>query len=298
MTATRLKPLPLERFHYVQPPHYTIREAFIDYGHDRLIRRGKDVLRPWIGYNNLFHVIPPEHAVEKITSAQIEDYVRWRMETAGSLLTPKRELTFVKASFIYAHRRNRTGLVPYFEIPEAECAFRRPLTDEEYKLVMRQPMTGRLKRFYRLAYFTGHRAEAIEELTWSRVDFQRLTINFNVPGRRLTNKRRNAAFPIPDEFIETLQGWKAMAKDEFVIGAGGTTYPEAHRVVRELAGITDPTVVPRHCMRKFFATRLFEAQADPEKVALLIADRADMLRKHYVTFSDSSMREVANIGAR
>jgi integrase len=58
--------------------------------------------------------------------------------------------------------------------------------------------------FYVMAYWTGHRARAIETLKWERVNFEARTIDFNEPGARRTNKRRVDGFPIPDELLPRL----------------------------------------------------------------------------------------------
>lgn len=288
------KPIDLTQFADIIRPYHTLHDCFCAYSNERLLRKGKDVLRPWQGFNRFFDVAPPSADPAELKTGQIEEFIEKRVDEGMSLGTVRRELVFVKAAILYAFRRNRISKAPYFELPDYIPKKRRPLTDDEYRLVIRQRMSGRLYRFYRVAYYTGHRSQAIQELTWDRVDFQNLTFDFNVPGRRITNKRRCADFPIPDEFVETLEGWRGMARDEFVIGAGPSTYPEAAHVVRDLAKITDPSVVPRHCMRKMFATRMFAARKDPELVGHLMADRPDTLRRAYVTHSDERLRDAVN----
>lgn len=297
MTGPR-RHIDLSRFKFEQPPYYTVHETFTAYSRERLIAKGKDRMRAWHGFNLFMDVVPPSQDVTTITTGQVEDYIDMRLAAGKSALTVRRELTFVKAAIGNAHRRNRIKLVPFIELPDGQGVERIPLTEEQYRVVIKQPMSGRLYRFYRVAYYTGHRAEAIEQLTWDRVDFERGTINFNVPGRLVTNKRRNGAFPIPDDFRNTLLAWKAMAKDAFVIGAGSTTYPEARHVVRELCGFTDPRLVPRHCMRTMFATELFEREANPEVVGKLMADDPNTLRSNYVKFRPETLLAVANVRAK
>lgn len=297
-TSGPRRPIRLERFQFVPPAWYTIHQCFCDYARERLIAKGKDANRAWGGFNNFMEVVEPPQEVTKLTTGQVEDFIDLRTSQGVTAATVVRELTFVKAAINYAHRRNRIGLVPYIELPDAQHKFRRPLTEEEYRLVMKQPMSGRLYRFYRLGYYTGHRPRAMEELTWGRTDLERGFFDFNVPGRLVTNKRRNGAFPIPDEFLDTLRGWKSMAKDEYVIGTGGSTYHEAAYVVRVRAGIKDPTLVPRHCLRKMFATVLFERKANPELVAKLMADRADTVRKYYFAPGEAKLRDVVNLRAQ
>lgn len=299
----------LSKFHYEQPDHYTVRDCFIDYTHHRLIKRGKDPLRAWSGFMLFMDIVPPKQDVTKITEGQVEDYVDLRMTTCGSLLTPKRELTFVKAAILNAHRRNHIQVVPYFEIPSAEPKYRRPLTEPEFRLVMSKPMSERLRRFYWLAYYVGHRSQAMEQFQWPGVNFETGLMNFNVPGRLVTNKKRCSAFPIPDEFLPRLLSWKERAKNNYVIGLGpkgvcSSTYSEAAYVVRELAGLTDPTLVPRHCMRKMFATELADrmiaatGQADMHTIGFLIADEEKTVRDHYFECKKERIADAANLRTR
>lgn len=263
------KAFDLQRFKYPPPDYYTLHQAFIDYSHDRFVKRGRNPVAMWVGFNTLMtEVVNPYLPAHELAASHVDDFVEL-YEAAGSTpATAVKYLTYVKAAIIYAHRRKRIRELPVIEIPDAEHMQRRPLTPEEFKLVMRQKMSARLRRFYRLAFFTGHRARAIEELTWDRVDLKRRVIDFNVPGRKVTNKKRCADFPIVDEFLDLLKQWKAGAKDDYVIGLGergvcSSTFKDARYVVRTLAGITDPKVAPRHCMRSTFATELFEKGANP-----------------------------------
>jgi integrase len=299
------------RFKFPPQPHYTVHQMFCDYSRERLIAKGKDPVKAWGGFNRFMRadLVPPYQAAEKITTGQIEDFIDARMATGLSIITVIRELTFVKAAVRNAHRRNRIAVLPYIEIPEGEAKHRRPLTEEEYRLVMSKPMSARLRRFYIVAYYTGHRSRAIEEVKWRQIDFGRRLINFNVPGRIITNKRRCAEFPIPDEFLARLVSWKARAKDDYVIGLSPTgkvvsTYNEAAYVVRELCGLTDPSLVPRHCIRKMFATELVDrmieenGEADLETVGFLMADDPGTVRKNYLVNKPQTVRNAANLRAR
>ena len=287
----------LKRYQYKAPGHYEVRQCFIHYSHERLIKRGKSPIRAWIGFNNFMEIVNPWQAAAEIKTGQVEEYVDRRLEQGVTALTMRRELAFVKAALMHAHRRNRITILPPIELPEGQGKFRRPMDELDFRLVMAQTMSDRLRKFYWVAYYTGHRSAAIEELTWDRVllDAEKPTIDFNVPGRLITNKRRAADFPIPEDFMPMLREWKASAKDEYVIGKGSTTYNEAAHAVRVLAKIEDPLLVPRHCMRKMFATECFERDASAEVVGRLLADDPNTLRKHYVQFKDSTLRDVANL---
>lgn len=290
-------PIDLSRFQREHPGFYTVHDAFCHYSHDRLIKRGKDCLRAWVGFNRFLEVVDPYQRAEDLASGQIEDFIDLRTGQGKSLLTVARELAFIRAAFTNAYRRNRITKQLYIEIPEGQAKFRRPLAPEEFAVVITRPqMSERLRRFYWGAYHTGHRSTAIEEWAWDRTDLAKRVIDFNIPGRPITNKRRCAAFPISDEFLELLVQWRAAPLDGsgLVIGEGPSTYKEADYIVREVCGFTDPTLVPRHCMRKMFATEMFELEEDPERVGFMMADSPAILRSNYVTFKQRVLLAAVN----
>lgn len=286
----------------------TLGRAADDYMREHLVRKGKGWRRIAICFKFFFQHISSKLDCEELTSEQLEEYADWRMKTYKvNPLTARADLIFVQAMLKHAKKRNRIKLIPHFAMPEGPFAKRRPLTEDEYVKVVDcihgKQEFARLERFYILTYWTGVRSQAAEDLKWTRVDLDRRIINFNPEGRKVTpTKRRVDCFPIPDELYAILVDWKREAKDEYVIGAGPrgrctTTYHHAAYAVRVLAGITDPTLVPRHCMRKMYATVLFDKGANPEHVGALTGDNPDMLRKHYIKFEAERLRVTANMRA-
>lgn len=102
--------------------------------------------------------------------------------------------------------------VPAFDLPADGLPRQRWLTIAEIDALhsaareMRggAPRLSRGERFLWLALETAARKEAILDLTWDRVDFELKTIDFNVPGRRLTKKRR-VVVPISSALLPVLQ---------------------------------------------------------------------------------------------
>lgn len=295
----------LSRYQYPPQPHYTINECFTDYSREKYVNKGRDPRAPWSCFRGFLRpgLVDPSWPAAAVSAGQVEDFTDAMVAAGRTLATAAKTLTFVKAALVHAKRRKRIAELPEIEIPKSESKWRRPLTEDEFKLVMRQKMSARLRKFYRVAWFTGHRAEAIEQLTWDRVDMERRLIDFNVPGIVSVNKKRCRAFPICEEFAALLDQWRSSNATPYVIGLGvrgrvTSTYHEAAYVVRELAGLKDPTLVPRHCMRKMYATEMFDKQADPEVVGFLLADKPDTLRKHYVKLKESRVRDVAALRSR
>lgn len=72
-----------------------------------------------------------------------------------------------------------------------------------------------LPLFIQIALYTGQRASAVLDLTWSQIDLVRGRINFNPPGRTQTKKRR-PIIPVPRALLATLRRRHAQAERERV----------------------------------------------------------------------------------
>lgn len=83
-----------------------------------------------------------------------------------------------------------------------------------------------------------------------------------------------------------------------VIGEGYSTFREAAHVVRDLCGLTDPTLVPRHCMRKKLASDLIAAGVNIEIVSHLISDDPKTLRRNYITHRRDNLMAGAAVLSR
>lgn len=235
------------------------------YVHERARRLGQDVQRLVYVAVHWTRIMGEAAEVGKWKIADVQRFVDARQDEGVKATTIRRDMCLMQAALNHNMKRERLDRVPHFEKPSGEGSKRRPLTEEEFARIMRQPMLGRIKRFFLLAYWTGHRSRAIEELTWDRVDLERRTLDFNVPGRRLHNKRRVSGFPIPDELLPRLEQWKVLAKDAYVIGLGprgrcSTTYHDCKAVLRSV-GISEHGIA-RHTLRKTFVTERLKLDAN------------------------------------
>ena len=287
------------RFDFPNP--VTLLDAWRDYIHEHAKARGQEIRR-------LVYVAKPWLRIMGIDStpgdwkrADVRHYVDTRRAEGKSDATIRRELCLQHAALNHELHWERIAKVCYFEKPSAGSKVRRPLTEEEYRRLMRSPLTFRLRMFFVMAYWTGHRARAIETLTWDRVHFDTRTIDFNEPGARRTNKRRVDGFPIPDELLPRLEAaYQRPARDEYVIGRGprgrvSTTYHQAKDALRAV-GI-DEVGICRHTLRKTFVTERIKAGGNPEKIAALIADNPATMRRHYSVLMSEDLRATANLRA-
>ncbi len=196
----------------------------------------------------------------------------------------RRELSMAQAAVRHAAREERILAAPQFELPEGSDPRIRFLTEDEHRKLMALPMEGRLRRFFRLAFGTGARSEAIMELTWSRVDMVNRLIDFRVAGVRYKNKRR-AVVPISDELYRQLEAMAAApGRDEFVVGRGpsGRNTSTHHLAKRAMKAIgIDETGVSRHVARHTFASWRLQRGVPVEHVAALMGDTPAMVTKVY-----------------
>lgn len=275
--------------------------AFHFYIHEHCMRMGQDLQRVTILLRQACEIFGLDAEVENLKRADGAVFEAERLAQGVSLATIKRDLTIVLAAIRHNYKWERITRVPYFEIPKCRYKKRRPMTDAEYKALMRQPMSWRLRMWNRIAYYTGHRAGAIETLTWSRVHMDTWTIDFNEPGARITNKRRTDGFPVgPDLQRILLAAWERRQlkglTDPYVIGLstnGKVTPTYKEQVKWKVAAGIPAEVVPRHSIRKNFVTGLLASGADHLKVAALISDKPAMMLEHYNEFSQLALRETA-----
>lgn len=134
-----------------------------------------------------------------------EDLERYRVARVRARIsggTIRRELGALEAALRWASRDRGSGVrredIPYIEKPpvsQPRDLFLREVEEQEFYAAAMGLSIGRarlapLTVFVALALDTGARAEAIMELTWDRVDLAAGTIDYRVPGRVVTRKRR------------------------------------------------------------------------------------------------------------
>lgn len=284
-------------------PPYLLADAWRHYIQEHCRRRGQEVRRVVYIARHWLRIMGPEAEPNFWKIADVSRYEDARRAEGAMGTTIRREMCIQQAALRHGIKRERLDRVPHFEKPAATHHIRRAMTEDEFRRLMKSPLPHRIRMFYLLAYWTGHRSRAIETLTWDRVNFENRSINFNEPGVRRTNKRRVDGFPIPDELYDRLVAAKARrdAKaphDPYVIGLGprgkcSTTYMECKKALAAI-GI-DEEGICRHTMRKTFVTERIKAGANPEKIALLIGDNAGTMRKHYAILLTEDLRDTANL---
>lgn len=149
--------------------------------------------------------------------------------------------------------------------------------------------SGRLSRIHRfvwIATFTGARKEAVQELRWDQVDFDRRVIFFQAPGTRVTKKRRPSV-PIFDELMPVLRQAHAERIGPYVIDQGDirnawgafirkTPWPDLHI----------------HDLRRSFFTMLVTNGMSLTDIAMEYQISLHVLMKHYAKYAADRGRDL------
>ena len=237
--------------------------------------------------------------VDLVGHAEIAAYKTKRMVAGGIAgATVRRELTALGAALNWAVKTRFGGGavkgedVPWIDKPPAGTPRVAWLNEEQepvfHALAMGLSM-GR-KRLHRLSLFVGlgldtaARKEAIEELTWDRVDLDRGRIDFRVPGKATGNKRRTVT-EISKRLRPLLERghreWVARGAPpgERVVGAGAVR-KAWERWVGE-AGFLFPWMTP-HLMRHSWAKLNARAGVSLFDVATVLGDRYETVARNYL----------------
>jgi integrase len=247
---------------------------------------------------SIFGTVEPHADALKINRATGLEHWNRRQADGVSSSSARRELTVLGAVLNHAVKWERIPKAPKLFKPEPSPPRVMHFTPEQYGQLMRLPMPRRMRMFWLLAFGTGARSEAIEELTWDRIHWERKTADYRVPGALYKNKRRIAA-PLNSQLLMRLRNYYEIRdpSDPYVIGRGRSrtgrpvsTYNEAAKCIKAL-GIYKPGMA-RHVARHTFATWLLQSKkVRIDRVAFLLGDDVKMVERVYGHLSPEDMAD-------
>lgn len=183
--------------------------------------------------------------------------------------------------------------VPAFELPEDGEPRDRWLRAEEIQACItaaaemrRGDRLSRGEIFLWLALETGARKQAILDLTWDRVDFDLGAIQYNVPGRKKTNKRR-ANPPISPALRPVLERAFAERRNDRVIESSGGI-PAALARIGKRAGVKGLTP---HVCRHTAATHMARRGVPMWKIGGVLGNSATIVEKVYAKHTPDGLRD-------
>lgn len=134
-------------------------------------------------------------------------------------ITIRNELAVIRAALNWCEKESLIEKAPFIQMPKLPPSQVSHLSKEEFRQLLDGAVRPHVRLFMKLAVATGARSNALLDLTWDRVDFQRGRITLNPVDRVQTSKYR-ATVPMNAQIRASLEEAKAGALSQFVIEHG------------------------------------------------------------------------------
>lgn len=247
----------------------------------------------------------------EITDKTLEPFIEKRRAAGRRPSTIRSEVEILRTAFRYLEKQTRGRqdrapfFAPSFALPPASPPRERWLTKEEAAKLL-DSMTGHWKRkhlylFTAIGLCTAARPGAILDLTWDRVHWNvgaHGQIDFRNPNRPTFTRKMRAVVPMNKRLRETLEAAYAELDDErrkgHVITYCGRPIEspvgvwEGFVKAVERAGI--PPATP-YTLRHTAATWAAMAGVPLDKIAEMLGDKIETVRKHYAKFQPEYLKE-------
>jgi integrase len=153
--------------------------------------------------------------------------------------------------------------------------------------------------FILLGLYTGRRKEAILSLRWPQVDLEAGRIDFEVSGRRRTNKKRGV-IQIPPRLLPHLRRARKRGTDlGYVLHINGERIKDIKKGFEAACERAGPDGVSPHTQRHTAATWLMQAGTDVWQASGFLSMSMETLQRVYGHHHPDYQREAAeNIGRR
>lgn len=134
-------------------------------------------------------------------------------------ITVRNELAVIRAALNWCEKNKLIGKAPFIEMPSIPASNVGHLSKAEFRRLLENAQAPHIKIFLQLAVGTGARTNALLDLTWDRVDFDRNVIILNPQDRVQTSKYR-ATVPMNAQLRAALLEAKEGAMSDYVVEHG------------------------------------------------------------------------------
>lgn len=261
-----------------------------------------DETRGWVWKNLEQHF--GDVRVTDVNDTLVEEYIAKREKgvigRVSVASTVRRELSALRACFNWCANRKRKLIpanhVPIFDLPPDGDPKDRWLRREEIQKLLDVAAVRRVglrlsraERFIWIALETAARKQAILDLTWDRVDFETGVVDYDVPGRKKTKKKRTAV-PISTALRSILERAFAEREGSLVLDHGGSIDKTIMRIATQ-AGVAD---VSPHVLRHTAATHMARNGVSLWSVAGILGNSIHMVERVYAKHCPDKLREAVN----
>lgn len=228
------------------------------------------------------------HEARSIDRGVCRAYVGARGRAGIGNGTIRRELGTLRAAIRWAHPNNES----VFWFPASPPPRERHLTREEFKaLIHAAEKEPHIKLFAMLALTTAGRAQAILDLTWDRVDFERGIIRLSGESGR---RKGRATVPMTPEAKTALLEASEAALSDYVIEWAGRKVGSVKKGFRAACRRAGLEGVTPHVLRHSAAVWMAEAGISmPEIAQYLGHSNSRTTEMVYARFSPDYLRNAA-----
>lgn len=216
-----------------------------------------------------------------VTSRRLEEHMAARAGAGVSGATIRRQVNTLLAAYSFCERKKiiPAGLRPNVELPEDSKPRERWLTRAQEAAHLAAAAAEPNPKVYLitlLGLHTAHRAGALCDLTWERVNFETGLIDFRDPRLPQTRKRRTVV-PMTAELRRALMEWRVRQGpgQKLVLGYGAKK-----AYMRWLPRSPHPWAT-LHVLRHTFATLALQAGRPIWQVAGVLADDVQTVQRTY-----------------
>jgi integrase len=252
-------------------------------------------------------LVPIRRELGHLTPGQLDaqvlqDYTQQRPVKPG---TVRRELGALRTVLIWAGKQKLFSRDDMPSIDESVLPQDGPPRDKfldtkQEQALWDQAMSWpdqRIKLFIALGLETAARREAILDLTWDRIDLGLKQIDYRVPGKRITKKRRTRV-PISDRLMPVLVVAHQEAHKRSNGGTGAGKVVGMTDISRPLAAFVEasktPWVTP-HVLRHTWGSLKAMKGASLYDIAKVMGDKIETIEKYYLHLTPDHLRSVVNL---
>jgi len=239
-------------------------------------------VRDDFGYLNAESItrLQSRNFIQKMKKTPVKNIQGDVTATGYSNGTIRKSLILLSAALKHAERENLITKAPHIEKPSPPLPRDKWATKEQVRHLLDTIQTPHIKLFAMLALHTVSRKQAILELKWEQVDFARKQIDFNIPGRMETTKRR-VPTPMNTLLYDAMKEAQSLAYTDFVIEYLGKPVSDIKKGFNHWAAEAGLDWITPHTLRHTGATLMAQGGVPLWEIAGIMGDEVETVTKHY-----------------
>ncbi|WP_405053560.1 tyrosine-type recombinase/integrase [Sphingobium sp. WCS2017Hpa-17] len=207
-------------------------------------------------------------------------------------ITVRNELAVIRAALNWAEKAKLISKAPFIKMPAFPSSTVGHLSKAEFRRLLENAQAPHIRLFLQLAVGTGARTNALLDLTWDRVDFDRNVIILN-PHERVQTSKYRATVPMNAQLRAALEEAKAGAMSDFVVEHGRERVASIKNGFAAAARRAGLKATP-HMMRHSAAVWMAEANTPFSQIAQFLGHTDSRITERvYGRFSPSFLANAA-----